>query len=569
MKITTTILLLATFTACGQLQQINTSNRQTNVVTSTRLMTAPGFFTNLPVTLTETNIVIGDTLATSFGKVNNGWLWLGIVVRATNASNGYIPYYTNSSPFYFWSAPPTGGGGTSNAIPIYSGGGTNLTVTNRFNLVSTVPNIGIGTLTISNYGVFTAVGNGYYTNTNGVAITIIGTGAGPGVGGNPTSPPWGTNTITTNNTYPWNGYASQVNLIQVTNGVGTGWYYPLDPLHYIFVSQTNKPGSTNVYTSSVIFSGSSRAGANQGYISNSTTLWTGVTDSSYTMNYNGNPLFRWIIYQGADHNIQSKAASAGTPPTGFWDGGTAGGGRADLGLSTNYTTNATVYWTYYSTNAWRFFSSTNPVTFVSPAQTIYATNPTAIFYVTNCAINPVTNSSPTNSSTAYPNNYGTNVIFYGWYQGTNGYYWSGYIPGTSNIMVITWTNPPIITLPPPPIVSSPPCASYISATVGGVCKTLTDGMRMIDECASLNNATGIALSHLDLAADGTATWVLFDRVVDVIPWNDSRWTLDAPADACVSCQQNSPPLPCSFGGGSTSGSGGVGIPPQTVTVGHN
>ena len=600
MKKLAALILLLAFPALAQIAYVNTTQLTTNTAVHYFIQTLPGQYTNELVTALETNVIKGETLPVGFGKVNANFLWLSSAIRTNGAAaNGYIPYKTNNATGYYWAAPPSGGGGSAtNAVLIYNGGATNLTVTNQFTLISG-PFLKYASVTLSNECTYYDSGLGYLTNCAGKVLWAEPYDGANGYFGDSTSgltnTGWMTNTvvvtntvgtntvvvtntvgtltnsITTNNVFPLNYLSSQVNYINVTNGPGSGWYYPIDALHYIFAQSSYTGVSTNTYTASLIFSSCSLAGANQGYTSNSTTLWTGITDSSYSFNYVGAPNFRWFVYHGADHNVQSKAGSAGTPPiTASWDGGSASGGVTTLGLATNYTTNVLVYFTCYVTNAWRFYSSTNPVTFSSPAQTYTGTGIGERFYVTNITISPVTNYSSTNVAATYAANSNQLVTFYGWNATQTGYPITNYIPGGTGYSNVTyWTNVTITVTTGGGSGGGSggrACARYITATVGGVCKNLKDGWKMVETAGLYNAQTGYTSSYLNISTNGTATWVLFNKTVSTYLWNDPQWETNMPSAACVSCQQASATLPASYGMFSTGG-GSIGgitvvIPPS-------
>ena len=178
------LLVLAAFVAPAQFTNIDTSTVHVGTNTTTGTISIAAISTNAAYSTLKTNAVtVGDTLAQTQAKINANFAWLANWFATNpppmNATNYYLngvvdglltdnnfsvagaaailaivgeygaitnivltnmppPFVTNN--LLFWPTNSTGGGGTaSNAIPIYNGGGTNLTVTNTFTLTSTTP----------------------------------------------------------------------------------------------------------------------------------------------------------------------------------------------------------------------------------------------------------------------------------------------------------------------------------------------------------------------------------------------------------------------------------------------
>ncbi len=438
-KIILALLLVATV-ATAQLAQINLTNRQTNVVTETVVFSIPGVVTNTG-TITRTNIILGDTTAVAFGKVDTGWLWLGTVVRATNSTSGLIPYSTNSAAGYFWAPPPAGGSGGSdtNKVPIQSGGAFNLTDTNRLTLIGTNSYYTIATVTFPNgtwgdtnrdgtyYASDGSYGAGSLTNSKGEVVFV--------------------SDITSN-------LQSRVFSIWVTNGVGSGVYYPVSKNYAIFTNAIPSL-STNLSTNAfpVVVTGANYSGINQSYATPDTnitvlTFYYGQTDTNWYMKHAADgpgSQACWNIFKYPDvipyYNLTNGAVNT-TAPVGVWTNfqwaGTPFQGTNPCPITTGssniVSTNAIYRWAYYSTNAWRFFSNSNGYT-ISIGENITAVGQTNLFYVTNCPF------VPDPAVTYYGNN--TNPVIFNI---TNDYalafnepshFFFGSIPGDAEIVFVS------------------------------------------------------------------------------------------------------------------------------------
>src|SRR5208282_4654082 len=143
-RILALILLACCQVARAQILYVDLYTVSTNYSTNYGSITIPGSpYTNAPFSLLY-QYNIGDPLETAFNKINLDLAFLWNWDNTNNFGTG-------------------GGGGTAtNAIPIYNGGGTNLTVTNSLNIISTTPYFvpsyfTTSGLTVNPYNIFTSI----------------------------------------------------------------------------------------------------------------------------------------------------------------------------------------------------------------------------------------------------------------------------------------------------------------------------------------------------------------------------------------------------------------------------
>ena len=493
MKKTLTTLILAAIAMGAQaLQVIDLTTRVTNTASSTgSVISIPGLVTNAAFTTVKSNnVIIGDTLSAAFAKVN-----------------------------FNFSNLPAGGGSATNAVPIFNGGATNLTVTNAFKLTSTTPYYSIASYTITNlppdtsggatsnlngtYYPAPALGSGVLTNSDGYVMTIGTTGT---------------------------KQAGTVQSISVTNGLGVGTYNMVGTTPLIFTNSTIYSGySTNIsYDSNATYvtvTGAGLSAANQIYQA-SGAAYTGLTDSTYSLNFNSSPL-RWEIRKSATIYYQMTSYTP-NPYGATWADFSfnAPAPNSNSGMPvTNAIYSNTNFFTLYSTNAWRFYSSTN-VSFSSTVASVTG-NLYEQFNFTNAPLIPFNNVSYVSSisNRAVWSIVSNNVI--------------GTVSGGANFGSVSITNynftissgstnaPNTNT---PPSVSG--CNVYVIFKVGSVVKYLLDGTVRWDSAHKVNQDTGLKTSYLSIDASGNATLVIAGTLAETIPWTSSSWRTTIPSDAC-------------------------------------
>lgn len=438
--------LLLSLPAFGQLLSINTTNRTTNTVTSQAYQTAPGFYTNLLTTsVNSNNVIVGDTLPDAFYKVGYNFNYLKTSVRTNGGTNGQIPVINPAvSGGFMWTNASSGSGTDTNKVPIYNGGATNLTVTNTFKLTSTTPYYTVASVTFTN-------GSWGDTNRDGTYYPSDGT-YGPG-------------SLTNGNgevifiTDIYSNLQTRVSSIWVTNGVGAGYYYPISKAYAVFTNITGSPTSTNFITQSgtslVVITNAGIASANQVYATNNVPFanyYKGISDPNWQLHVSFvSPSYWWYLQNSSDSKFYYAISNGPTAnlPVGQWttnvsavtssQGYTGDASPApQSSVLTNQTyqivVGLTYFWATYSTNAWRFYSSSD-ATFVPDSETIIVTSYTNSFYVTNVPYVPP-------SSLTYTANNGNPVIF----NTTNDYaltfnepsiFFFGSIPGAGGIAFVS------------------------------------------------------------------------------------------------------------------------------------
>ena len=545
------LLAILMFAACAvhaQFSNIDTTTIHASPTTNNeQIKISPLFpaFTN--DTRINTNaFTVGDSIATTQSKMNYNWNWLatwlstnapwtgytnftlGGVVNGQSGANDFSAQGATEiiSIVSGWAVTNTvggggGGGSGSNAVPIYSGGATNLTVTNTFTLTSTTP-------------YYTIIG---YNPTNippDTSVVVCSNRNGPYY----LNETYGTGAMTNACGYVLfidslvAGGAQAVSYVNVTAGTGAGYYYT----NYGFYST----GTKFQYPSIITVSGA-------GY---------SLLNSTYTNSDPGNPYWYSTttnvarVFNNGPVNYDPQVFTNGswisfyyTTNTPIWpaDGSTYGSsaftyyGSQHLPTPSIAFTNMTfgTYWTTWSTNSgqsntWQFYFATNVVFNTNSTTTVVGTslNP---FYITNITQYPFTNYP-------YVDSLGYNVIF----QGTN----ISYVPQDGNFFAIPPTNVAVVIYTPPPIPPPPntnppappwhPCDNAILYTVGTTTKQLTGGLSMWAQAINLNmlHPDASHLSSLTVSSDGTAVFILWGVLTQTIYWSDPLWSSNVDPYAC-------------------------------------
>jgi len=545
-KTLTTLMLSAIALGAQALQVIDLTTRVTNTATSTgSVITIPGLVTNAAFTTVKSNnVIIGDTLSAAFAKVN-----------------------------FNFSNLPAGGGSATNAVPIFNGGATNLTVTNTFRLTSTTPYYSIASYTITNLPPDTS--GGATSNLNGTYYPAPALGAGTLTNSDGFVMIIGTTGIK---------QSAVAQGISVSNGIGTGIYNMVGTNYILFTNAVDlSSGLIPTLTSSNAPSGLATASnnyyANTAYLAYSNTAYSGGGTflDLYTPSHTTKTA--WIQYQFSsqvtvsslygEHSFSSEnfpidfvfqGSSNGTTWTnlfsktlfktvnvntftnyiGTFQNFTGSYFRWNFSITNyayistgpyGYCRNLQVFspkmnWAQYATNAWRFYSATN-VSFTALTYTVTG-NLSEMFFVTNVPSVPPGGVAYVSSITNYAT-WTTNTF------PIIGSVAGGPFSGISdlatnyNFSVSSGsTNSPSTNTPP--AVSG--CNVYVIFKVGSVVKCLDRGTSMWDSAHKLNQDTGLKTSYLSIDSAGTATFVLVGSTAMTIPWTDSAWSTTIPSDAC-------------------------------------
>jgi len=450
------------------------------------------------------------------------------IKTATNLAGNALIQSTNIAAYQAYLATNNivFSGSATNAVNIYNGGATNLTVTNTFNLISTVPYYTISSYYVTNLPPDT---NGLAcSNRNGMyyLASQFGSGALTNACGF---------IMYLNNTT--SSTISNVLSITVTNGTNVTLYSMVGTTGLIYTNTTPAPPS-NAYT--VYVTGAGTSGANGTYTTSNTNLLASIYQKSGDTNwfmkqyYPSSGILSWYIFHYADINVsyylsnsypQSTYPNGKFPPIGSWFIGT-GIGSAPAPVST--ASGETNQWAVFETNAWNFYQGTG-VTFT----------PTNITYPNGSSLFCVAYPSATNAYVIVSNSCGSTYLLTP--TNSTGFTLTNGSPNFTNTPSPTNLNISIsspatnsATSPSNTVSINPNCQVYVIFTINGVTKYLFDGIPKWDSAHSLNQKTGLKTSYLWIDKNGTATLVMSGFTSYTVPWESADWRTPVPSDSCNS-----------------------------------